>query len=430
MTGPLVIGVEEPGAAGVSWRVFDRPFVVVGRDAGADLVLQDPALSRRHAYLQAIAGRLFCVDLCSRTGTHWGAEPGLWGWVDAERGVRIGPYTIRSREGAAALALGSSVVGSPAWSNLPVPVSRSFEQPELADLALEVEGPASGPTTWQASRALILIGRSRSCKIRLDGPIAEIHAAILRTPAGAFAIDLLGPGGILVNGRRVRWARLDPGDELKVGVHAIRARGGRASGGVPAARRGPAPAVDRRSGGASDDLGPLLGMMLDKFALRQEQASDRSRVDLMAVVQAVAAMHQDQMALIREELGCLRAVAEEQAALRLKVEGQARAIAGPPALRLVSGGPAEATVRPPSGISARRPTDLTIGADDRRPSRPTPAPTTPPPATGPARTPLPRVAPAEEGAFHARLFDRLAEIQGERQGRWQKLVDSLLGKAH
>src|SRR4051812_22192252 len=89
--GPLLLGVEEPGTPGVSWRVFGQPFLVVGRAPGADLFLNDPAVSRRHAYLQLIAGRLFCVDLLSRTGTRWGDETGLWGWVQPDPGIRIGP---------------------------------------------------------------------------------------------------------------------------------------------------------------------------------------------------------------------------------------------------------------------------------------------------------------------------------------------------
>ena len=58
------------------------------------------SVNGRHAYLQAIAGRLFCVDMKSKNGVVWerGREPS--GWVDGRRGVRIGPLRIRAEGGA------------------------------------------------------------------------------------------------------------------------------------------------------------------------------------------------------------------------------------------------------------------------------------------------------------------------------------------
>src|SRR3954466_14921233 len=131
-TGPVVLGIEEPGAAGVSWRVFDQPFLVVGRAPGAPGFLNDPAISRRHAYLQLVDGRLFCVDLQSRTGTLWGDEPGVWGWVPRDSGVRIGPFRLKLRDAGAAGPSSRREVGS----FPPVPVSRSFDLPNLPEVTL------------------------------------------------------------------------------------------------------------------------------------------------------------------------------------------------------------------------------------------------------------------------------------------------------
>ena len=421
-TGPLILGVEEPGTSSFSWRVFDRQFVVVGRDPGSDLVLQDPALSRRHAYFQVIAGRLFCVDLQSRTGTHWGEEPGLWGWVDPDGGVRVGPFRIRPRQGLP----GSCSVGKAGGSMLPVPVSRSFEQPELEEMTLEFAGRTSGSATWRASRALILIGRAPSCKLRLvGGEVAAIHAAILRTPAGNFAIDLLGPGGIIVNGRRTRCAQLRQGDDLRIGGHAIRVRRGSGEALASTARPIDTPA---RVPVVGEDTASLVGAMLGEFGRMQDQTAERLQATLMAVVQSFVGIHQEQMALIGEELGRIRALSEEQTALRLHVEGQARAIAGPPALRLVAGEARTSTGRPAPDLAGRsRPPSpsqkLTI--DERDQAGPEVGRKTSP-ASGPR--PLP-TGITDDGEFHARVFDRLAEIQGERQGRWQKLMESLLGPA-
>ena len=50
---------------------------------------------------------------------------------------------------------------------------------------------------------------------------------------------------------------------------------------------------------------------------------------------------------------------------------------------------------------------------------------------GPPPDPRPKTKPvgaADPNQIHADLFDRLAAIQEERQGRWQRLVESLTGR--
>src|SRR5436305_14464277 len=67
LAGPLELDVATAGLPG--WRcTFAQPWVVIGREQGATLPLDDAAVSRRHAYLQVLDGRLFAVDLGGRTG--------------------------------------------------------------------------------------------------------------------------------------------------------------------------------------------------------------------------------------------------------------------------------------------------------------------------------------------------------------------------
>ncbi len=438
-SGPLIIGVEEPGASGTSWRVLDQPYAIIGRDPGTDLFLQDADVSRRHAYLQMIAGRLFCIDLESRTGTHWGEEPGLWGWVHPGPGVRIGAFRLRSRDEGP----GPPPNGKAGRANLPVPVSRSFEQPELPEVTLEILGRRAGPATWRASRSLILIGGSQACKVRLQGRgVAEIHASLVRTPAGVFAVDLLGPGGILVNGERVRCALLGEDDELGVGSHRIRVTSKSAKGEAtraisrPASPRGwihrpPTTSVDGSSelaaiAAGERDTESLVRAMIGEFGQIQERSAERFQATLMAILQSFAGIHGEQMVLIREELTRIRELTDEQQALRSQVESRARIVENPPALRLVAGEPRSATLNlAPNSPNPARPglhrRNLTIKDGER--SRPSGQSS--PVSTDPCPRPP---SAAEEGEFHAQIFNRLAEIQGERQGRWQKLMESFFGR--
>src|SRR5438552_2793191 len=75
-----------------------------------------------------------------------------------------------------------------------------------------------------------LIGRSSECGGRVrDGAVWRFHCALVKTPAGLWAVDLLGRGGIALNGVTARVGRLDEGDELRIGHFVFRPRRPRSS---------------------------------------------------------------------------------------------------------------------------------------------------------------------------------------------------------
>ena len=425
---PLLVGIEEPGSSSVSWRVLDGPFAVVGRDPGSDLILRDSSVSRRHAYLQVVDGQLFCIDLHSRTGTHWGEETGICGWVQPGVPVRVGPFRIHARADRS-LAITD---GRPVTSPLPVPISRSYANGPLPDVSLEILGRTEGSSVWRASRALAFIGRSPACKVRLLGSgIANLHASLIRTPGGFFLLDLLSPGGIQVNGERSRLARLVNGDEIAIGSHRIRVRCGAGVNRVAEDPAGWTMPVELNPGRADPGSGELAAfptreenpesivkLMMGEFVRLQQDTTNQFQQSLMTILQAFVGAQSEQMALIREELGRIRELTLEQQTLQSNIKVRDLAADGTPSLRLVSGEPISSV-----GSLGRvsQPRRLAIkGGGTSTPATP-PAPVLPPrPPTG--------VDPVAEDAFHAKVFDRLAEIQGERQGRWQKLMESLLGK--
>lgn len=66
--------LDENGITAEAWEIGDRP-VAVGRGAGANVVVEDAALSRVH-FTIAREGRYFVLtDMSSQNGT----------WVDGER---------------------------------------------------------------------------------------------------------------------------------------------------------------------------------------------------------------------------------------------------------------------------------------------------------------------------------------------------------
>jgi pSer/pThr/pTyr-binding forkhead associated (FHA) protein len=208
-SGLLRLAVERPAGREAFHREFDRPFALVGREPWADLTLDDPAVSRRHTYLQVIADRVFCIDLDSRSGTLWDGQPRRSGWLDPDRPVEIGPFAVRLD--------GTAAPPGPDADQDPL-ASRPPDQDPLPAVALEVVcGDAKG-LVWRMNRVLALVGQSAGCKVRVqDWGVGLYHCALLRTPLGLWVVDLLGSGGTSVNRAPVRWVRLGHGDELLVG---------------------------------------------------------------------------------------------------------------------------------------------------------------------------------------------------------------------
>src|SRR3954452_15814650 len=157
MTAPLHLDLETPAAGR---RSLPQPFAVIGRDPRSDVPLDDAQVSRRHAYLQVVAGRVFCADLGSRTGTHWPDGAGTAGWLRADQALRIGPYTLRLRGGDPA---------APAPGALALP-----------EITLEFLSGTIGPTHWPLRRALVLVGRSPDCRVCLPAPnVSKYHCSLV-----------------------------------------------------------------------------------------------------------------------------------------------------------------------------------------------------------------------------------------------------------
>jgi pSer/pThr/pTyr-binding forkhead associated (FHA) protein len=436
--GPLQLGLSRLGFAEEEDRDFLQPFVVVGKSEDADLHLAHEEVSRRHAYLQMVAGRLFCIDLESRNGILWEAGSETWGWLDRGRSMGIGPFRIR-RLGQEGAAKGEA---STSRDEAIPPTSVSFRQPSLPVASLEFRENASGRREWWLDRTVVLMGSSRACKVRLPSRgKPKIHCSLVRTREGVWVVDLMSREGTLVNGAPVRCARLADGDELRLGPYRMRLRVG-ASLARPQSptllsithadpgRTGktkvtsPAPRPSRGisevvtggmlTPGQAELSDPLLAPLIREFGQMQHQMADQFQQALLTMFHLFSGMHQEQMSLIRDELAQLHRLSEEQRALQGELASgtQSSGQAGQPTLRLVS---EELPIRNSPAAPDMAPH---AGRDEAAPSASRRAASQPPPSA-------PRQSPDE---IHAQLFERLAAIQNERQGRWQKLLNSVLGK--
>src|SRR5262245_30123719 len=66
-----------------------RPFAIVGRTEGADVLIVDPAVSARHAYLHLDHRGLFVLDLASSRGIRIDGQDAPAGWLGPDGVLEI-----------------------------------------------------------------------------------------------------------------------------------------------------------------------------------------------------------------------------------------------------------------------------------------------------------------------------------------------------
>jgi pSer/pThr/pTyr-binding forkhead associated (FHA) protein len=415
--GPLRLSVGERDQLASKTWTFQQPFLVIGRRPDSDLMLDHWQVSRRHAYLQFIEGRIFCVDLGSRTGTHGGDVTERSGWLERNRAVQIGPFTVK-----------------PEW-----PTMNARPSVSRPGVTWELPGRAIGQAVWRMDRQLVMIGRSPACKIRIVEPdVSKFHCSLVLTAHGLWVIDLLGQNGVFVNDKPVRCVRLDDGDELRIGRHLLRPRydspplplpqdrqevvdpstnQGSTSTVMPFSFQPPTigsnlatrmmppmppvgqnlPMILEKSGGVVD---PSVNLLVHQFGMMQQQMLDQFHQTMMMMFEGFAALHREQAGTIREEFEHVRKLSVEIEALRAETAKLAEAAAARPAERT-----RPASYDPSTQIPGR---SQFQGEPIKKAAPPLPDP---------------------DVDIHAKLCLRLASIESERQNRWQKILGMMTSKS-
>jgi pSer/pThr/pTyr-binding forkhead associated (FHA) protein len=432
--GPLQLSVLDATRPEPLRRVFHQPFVVIGRNPTTDLLLDHWRVSRRHAYLQIVMGRLFCIDLGSRTGTEWDDGTKAPGWLDPDRSIVVGPYEI---------SLWDDRVGD-AWPG-PGHQTRALDEAEdLTDCTITFEDQTGRHTPVSLGRGLTLVGTAPECRVRLPFPdVSKTHCSLIRSANGVWVVDLLGRGGTFVNETHVRFARLDDGDDLKIGRHILRfqmtessnptiaapspgraiARRSHDNSVVKIARTPSSPApppsstmpmvstwrypehelhrtLGDRQIGQAELVQALMQPMVQQFSLMQQQMFEQFHQAMMGMFQTFGAAHREQMSELREEIDEVRRITQELQSLQTEVAGAASP--NPPA-----SGPASVVtpprVAPPSPASSAPATQVPISDE----------------------SPIRRPTTTTNVAVHGVLFERISALQNERQSRWQKILARL-----
>jgi hypothetical protein len=100
------------------------------------------------------------------------------------------------------------------------PVQQPTEAASLADIPVEREVAVLSwdGQTKRVDKRRVVLGRSRDCDIQVeDANVSRRHAELRQEGATYWIVDLDSTNGIEVNGRRVKRAKLEPGDTFTVG---------------------------------------------------------------------------------------------------------------------------------------------------------------------------------------------------------------------
>ncbi len=213
---PLRLVVSNAKGQVVQTHQINHPFAVIGRGGNCDLVIQEEVVAYRHVYLQVFANRVACLDLLSTNGTSFD-PPAASKWISAGHRFRVGTHWVQL-EGEQWVA--DQVVPSPIDFR-----TREEQRPEFGVLPkaeLELLNTSAKGRLWPINRVVTLIGRDVNCRITIpDERISRVHCSLLLLPSGLWVIDLLGKGGIKVNGQPVRCSALPEGSQLQIGEYLV-----------------------------------------------------------------------------------------------------------------------------------------------------------------------------------------------------------------
>lgn len=179
----------------------DRPapgqtrIVLIGRDAGNDLVLRQPSVSARHARVLVGPDGIWIEDLGSRNGTFVGTPPRR---IDRERISLDDP-----------LVFGDAALPASALRDY---LERTKPRP-----------PADGAIQLDAA-ALVTFGRRADASVAIDRPlVSALHASVSVDRGRVIVRDLGSTAGTFVDGRRIdRPVEIGPGTLVQVGDQRYR----------------------------------------------------------------------------------------------------------------------------------------------------------------------------------------------------------------
>ena len=193
----------------VDFFPLTKSIILIGRSEQADLRLPEslPFVSKRHAEIRYTPGKAILSDLNSSNGTFLNSK-------------RLEPGTPVILPSGSVIRIGDEGLG--------ISLGLTFFDPAEAGYGAEGYRAVGGPSTQMTSLAQVVIGRSSSCDIVLQGSGVSRQHARVQQVGDDFGLEDLGSlNGTYVNGARVTsFLRLGEGDVIEIGGFALIFRNG------------------------------------------------------------------------------------------------------------------------------------------------------------------------------------------------------------
>ncbi len=196
---PVSIQVHKGGVL-VLQRLFMPPFMLIGRESGCGLHLDDLGISRRHAKLAWDRGRFVIEDLGSTNGTQVNGKS-IERWeLTAQDRIDVGKFWLRLVEPMAVQAAQKT---------------QMMSSKEGAD-KLYLVGANQSVTVPVANE--ITIGKAEGVDVRTRGFfVRPIHARLKNTGDGTAVLTCVGKARVQRNGKKLQSVSLNPGDKVTIG---------------------------------------------------------------------------------------------------------------------------------------------------------------------------------------------------------------------
>ncbi|MEM7414041.1 MAG: FHA domain-containing protein [Gemmatimonadota bacterium] len=209
---------------------FKQPSIVVGRDDGADVLIDNPSVSRRHAEIRLGDNGWVVEDLGSSNGTFLRGQkiegPQSIGLGDE---IGFGKFTIvfgkALGEGEVPVATPSPMADKPAPTPGPVAEGTMHINPhEVKELLKDADRKKRAHFVWESGgqrgthylsdQPAVLIGTDELCDLRV--PKGPKHHVLLLTIDGEAEVRYLAMfGSMTVRGQGTKRSRLKNGDVIE-----------------------------------------------------------------------------------------------------------------------------------------------------------------------------------------------------------------------
>ncbi len=185
-------------------RPFSAPEMIVGRDPGVDLFIDNLAVSRKHARLTWERGSFVVEDLDSANGTRVDGKPVERHQLAAGEVIEIGKFEVTVVAYDAEPAVSQTMLMPTGGRPLP-------------------PGVIHGDGVRKAILGDLLIGKGDGVDVEARGMfVRPVHARVSVDDGGAFRLSCFAGASVRVNGRKVRQAELAFGDQVQVGRSVFR----------------------------------------------------------------------------------------------------------------------------------------------------------------------------------------------------------------